>query len=171
MMFQIVVLMKTLESLLNRKEIKPVNPKGNQPWIFTGRTVMLKLQYFGLLFDAKSRLTGKDPDAGKDWGQKRAIEDEMVGWHHQLNRHEFEQTQREWKTRKPGMLQSVGSQRVGRDWATTKERRKADQTQTLPEAWADSEAPFLGFILPPPTFSSYWQGQWGLRLEVGDGFQ
>ena len=69
------------------------------------------------------------------------------------------------------MLQSVGSQRVGHDWATTKERRKADQTQTLPEAWADSETPFLGFIVPPPTFSSYWQGQWGPRLEVGDGFQ
>ena len=88
-----MVLEKTLESPLNRKEIKPVNPKGNEPWIFTGRTVMLKLQ------DAKSWLTGKDPDAGKDWGQKGAIEDEMVGRHHQLNRHEFEQTPRESERR------------------------------------------------------------------------
>ena len=57
------------------------------------------------------------------------------------------------------------------NWITTKEWRKADQTQALPEAWADSEAPFLGYILPPPTLSSYGQGQWGLWLEVVAGFQ
>ena len=74
--FQTVVLEKTLESPLDCKEIKPVNPKGNQPWIFTGRTDA------PILWppDAKSQLIGKDPDAGKDWRQKekRATEDEMV---------------------------------------------------------------------------------------------
>ena len=75
--FQIVVLKKTLESPLVCKEIKPVNPKGNQPWIFTGRTDA----EVPILWppDAKSRLSGKDPDAGKDWKlKKRAVEDVVV---------------------------------------------------------------------------------------------
>ena len=64
-----------------------VNPKGNQPWVFTGRTGALML----LPPNVKSWLAGKDPDAGKDWGQKKGTtEDEMVGWHHRLNGHEFE---------------------------------------------------------------------------------
>ena len=85
-----VVLEKTLQSPLNCKEIKPVNPKGNQPWIFIGRIdAKAKLQYFADT-DSKSWLTGKDPDSGKDWGQEEegATEDEMVGWYHQLNGHE-----------------------------------------------------------------------------------
>ena len=67
--------------------------------------------------DAKSQLTGKDPNAGKDWGQekKRATEDEMVGWHHRFGEHEFEQTPGESETGKPGLLQSMGSQRVRQD--------------------------------------------------------
>ena len=75
MSFRTVVLEKTFESPLDSKEIKPVNPKGNQSWIFIG--LMLKLQYFGYLIQ-KSQLTGKDPDAGKDWGQeeKEVAEDE-----------------------------------------------------------------------------------------------
>ena len=92
--FQIMVLAKTLESPLDFKEIKPVNSKGNQPWIFTGRT---DAETEGPLLwppDAKSQLIAKDPDTGKDWGQKEkeATEDEMVGWHHWLNEHESEQT-------------------------------------------------------------------------------
>ena len=77
--FQIVVLEKTLESPLNCKEIKPVNPKENQPWIFIGRTDAEAEAPILWLPDAKSRLNGKDPDAGKDWGQeeKGATEDEM----------------------------------------------------------------------------------------------
>ena len=77
--FWVVVLEKTLESPLNSKEIKPVNPIGNQPWIFIGRTDGEVLILWPL--DAKSWLIGKDPDAGKDWWQeeKRATEDEMVG--------------------------------------------------------------------------------------------
>ena len=76
------------------KEIKPVNPKGNQPWIFILRTDAEAEAPILWPPDEKSWLIGEDPDAGKDWGQeeKGATEDEMVGWHHQLNGHEFEQT-------------------------------------------------------------------------------
>ena len=83
-----IVLEKTLESPLDRKEIKSVNPKGKH-WIFIGRT-----DAEAPIPDAKSKLTGKDPDVGKDWGQeeKEATEDEMVGWHHWLNGHKSEQT-------------------------------------------------------------------------------
>ena len=90
--FQTVVLEKTLESPLDSKEIQPVNLKGNQPWIFIGRPDPEALLFWPS--DAKSHLTGKDPDAGKDWRQEenRVTEDEMVGWHHRLNGHEFEQT-------------------------------------------------------------------------------
>ena len=86
------VLEQTLESPLDCKEIHPVNPKGNQPWTFTGRTVAEALILWPP--DAKSWLTGKDPDSGKDWGQEeeKVTEDEMIGWHHRLNGHEFEQT-------------------------------------------------------------------------------
>ena len=87
-----MVMEKTLESPLDCQEIKPVNSKGNQSWTFIGRTdAELPLLWPP---DVKIRLTGKDPDAGKGWGQeeKRVTEDEMVGWHHWLNRHETEQT-------------------------------------------------------------------------------
>ena len=88
-----MVLEKTLESSLDNKEIKPVSPKGNQPWIFTEKTDTEAEAPIPLPPTAKSQLTGKDPDAGKDWEQeKKAAEDEMVGWHHWLNGHEFEQT-------------------------------------------------------------------------------
>ena len=93
--FQTVVLERTLESPLDSKEIKAVNPKGNQPRIFIERTdLKLKLQYFGHLM-LRERLTGKDPDAGENWGQEKkgVTEDEMAGWHHWLNEHEFEHTQ------------------------------------------------------------------------------
>ena len=75
-----MVLEKTLESPLDSKEIKPVNPKGNQPWIFIGRTDAEAEAPILWPPDVKSRLIGKDPDAGKDWRQKekRAAEDEMV---------------------------------------------------------------------------------------------
>ena len=89
--FQIVVLERTLESLLESKEIKLVNPKGNQPWMFIGRTDTVAEAPILWPLNAKSELTGKDLEAGKDWGQeeKRATEDEMVGWHHWLTGHEF----------------------------------------------------------------------------------
>ena len=83
---------RTLESPMDCKEIKPFNPKGNQPWIFIGRTGAEAPVFWPP--DAKSWLVGKDPDAGKDWGQveKGMTEDEMAGWHHQLDGHEFEWT-------------------------------------------------------------------------------
>ena len=85
--FQTVVLEKTLENPLDSKEIKPVNPKGNQPRVFIGRTDAEAEAPILWPPDVKSRLIGKDPDAGRDWGQeeKGATEDEMAGWHHQLN--------------------------------------------------------------------------------------
>ena len=91
--FLIMVLEKTLESPLDSKEIKPVSPKGNQHTIFTGRTDAEAKAPILWPPDVKSWLTGKDPDAGKDWRQKEkgTTEDEMVGWHHWLNGHEFEQ--------------------------------------------------------------------------------
>ena len=92
--FWTVILEKTLESPLDCKDIKPVNPKGNQPWIIIGRT---DAKVEALVFwppDTKSRLIGKYPDAGKDWEQEKngGTKDEMFGWHHQLNGHEFDQT-------------------------------------------------------------------------------
>ena len=88
-----VVLEKTLESPLDCKEIKPVNPKGNQPWIFIGKTDAGAEAPILWPPDVKSWLIGKDPDAEKDWGQeeKGVTEDEKIGWHHWLNGHEFEQ--------------------------------------------------------------------------------
>ena len=90
--FWTVVLEKTLESPLNCKEIQPVNPKGNQSWIFTGRTDAEAEAPKLWPPDAKNWLTGKIPDAVKDWRQeeKGRTEDKMVGWHHWLSSHEFE---------------------------------------------------------------------------------
>ena len=87
-----MVLEKTIENPLDCKS-KPVHSKGNQSWIFTGGTDAEAEAPILWPSDAKSLLIGKDPDAGKDWGQeeKGTIEDEMVGWHHQLNGHEFDQ--------------------------------------------------------------------------------
>ena len=91
-----MVVEKTLENILDRKEIKLVNPRGNQLWILIRRTDAEAETPILWPPDAKSWLIGKDPDAGKDWGQeeKGAAEDEMVGWHHWLNWHEFEQNSR-----------------------------------------------------------------------------
>ena len=198
--FWTVVLEKTLESPLDCKEIQPVHPKGNQSWIFIGRTdaeaeapilwlpgvslvaQMVKslpavretgfdpwvrkvpwirkwqptpvfvpgkshgwrslegyslwvyskesdmaewLHFLSWPPDVKNQLNGKDPDAGKDWRQeeKRMTEDKMFGWHHQLKEHEFEEAEGVG-TGKPGMLQSMGSQRVGQDWVTELTEKK-----------------------------------------------
>ena len=87
------LLEKTLESPLDCKEIKPVNPKGNQSWIFIGRTDAEAETSILWPPDVKNRLIGRDPDAGKDWRREEegTTENEMAGWHHQLNGHEFEQ--------------------------------------------------------------------------------
>ena len=90
--FWTVVLEETLESPLDCKEIHPVHPKGNQPWIFVGRTDAKAETLILWPPDVKNWLTGKDPDAGKDWRQeeKGTTEDKVIGWHHQLTGHEFE---------------------------------------------------------------------------------
>ena len=91
--FWIVMLKKTLESPLDCKEIQPVNPKGNQPWIFIGRTDAEAEAAILWPPDTNNWLTGKDPDAEKDWRweEKGMTEDETVGWHLWLNGLEFEQ--------------------------------------------------------------------------------
>ena len=91
--FWIVVVDKTLESPLDCKEIKPVSPKGNQPWIFIGRTDAEAEAPKRWPSDAKRWLTGKYPDAWKGWRQeeKGTTQNEIVEWHHQLNGHEFQQ--------------------------------------------------------------------------------
>ena len=91
--FWTVVLQKTLESPLDCKEIKPVHSEGNQSWISIGRTDAEAETSILWPLDAKNWVIRKDPDGGKDWRQeeKGTTEDEMVGWHHRLNGHEFEQ--------------------------------------------------------------------------------
>ena len=90
--FWTVVLEKTLKSPLDSKVIKSFNPKGNQPWIFIGRTDAEAKAPVSWPHDAKSWLIGKDTDAGKDWRQEERgnTDNKMVGWHHWLNGHEFE---------------------------------------------------------------------------------
>ena len=119
---QTVVLEKTLESSLDSKEIKPVNPKRNKPWIFTRRTDAEAPPLWPS--DAKSCLTGNDPDAGKDWEQeeKGATEDEGVGWHHQLNGHELSKFREIVKDREAcgaAVHRVTKSQAWLRDWTTT----------------------------------------------------
>ena len=120
--FLTVVLKKTLESPLDCKEIKSVNSKGNQSWIFIGRTDAKAETPILWPPDAKNWLLGKDPDAGKDWRQeeKGTTEDEMFGWHHRLDGHEFEQA--------PGVGDGQGSLAwcslwVGHDWMTEGRKR------------------------------------------------
>ena len=83
---------ETFESPLDSKEIQPVHPKGNQSWMFIGSSDAEAETPILWPPDAKNQLIGKDPDTGEDWGQeeKGMTEDEMVGWHHQLNDHELE---------------------------------------------------------------------------------
>ena len=117
--FRTVVLEKILEHPLDFKDNKSVSCKGNQPWIFTARTDA-KAEAPILWPPDLKRLTNwkKNPDAGKEWRQKEmgAAEDEMVGWHHQPN------SKRHWRTGEPGVLQSIGSQRVGHDLVTKQQQ-------------------------------------------------
>ena len=119
--FWTVVLEKTLESPLGCKDFKPVNPKGNQSWIFIGRT---NAEAEALILwppNAKNWLIGKDPGAGKDWRleEKQMTEDEMIWWHHQLNGQEFEQA--------PGVGDGQGSLACCRPWS----HKESDTTEWL----------------------------------------
>ena len=117
--FWTAVLEKTLKSPLDCKEIQPVHPKGNQSWIFIGRTDAEAETPILWLPDVKSWLNGKDPDAGKDCRQeeKGMTKDEMVGWHHQLNGHEFEQA--------PGVGDRQGGLACCSPWG----RKESDTTE------------------------------------------
>ena len=119
--FLTVVLEKTLESPLDCKEIKAVNPKGNQSWIFIGRTDAEAEVPILWPSDAKSWLTGKNPDADKDWRQeKKGTTRVWDGWMASLIRWAWvwASSGRWWWRGKPGVLQSMGSQRVGHNWVT-----------------------------------------------------
>ena len=117
--FWTVVLEKTLESPLDCKEIETVHPKGNQSWIFIGRTDAQAKTPLLWPPDVKNCLIRKDPDAGKDWGQeeKRVKEDEMGGRHHWLNGHEFEQTSGDSEGQGSLVCCRPWGRRVGHDWA------------------------------------------------------
>ena len=119
--FWAVVLEKTLESPLDCKEIQPVHPKGNQSWIIIERTEAEAETPILWPPDAKSWLTEKDLDAGKDWRQEEmgTTEDEMVGWHHQLDGHEFEWT--------PGVGDGPGSLAC----CSPRGRKESDTTEWL----------------------------------------
>ena len=125
--FWTVVLEKTLEGPLDCKEIQPVHPKGNQSWVFIGRTDVEAETPILWPSDAKSWLTGKDPDDGKDWGQeeKGTTEDEMVGWHHRLNGHGF------------GWTQGVGDGQGGLACCSSWGHKESDTTERLnwTECW------------------------------------
>ena len=123
--FWTVVLEKILESPLDCKEIQPVHPKGNQSWIFIGRTDAEAETPILWPPDVKNWLIGKDPDAGKDWRQyeKGTTEDEMVGWHHWLNGHEFEQA--------PGIGDGQGNLACCSPWGP----KELDMTEWL--NWTD----------------------------------
>ena len=119
------VLEKTLESPLDSKETKSVNPKGNQPWIFFARTDDEAEAPLLWPPDWKSQLIGKHSDAGKDWRQeeKGMIEEEMVGWYHRLNVHEFEQALRDGERQ--------GSLACYSPWGL----KKSDRTEQLNNRW------------------------------------
>ena len=116
-----MLLEDTLESPLDCKEIQPVHPKVNQSWIFIGRTDAEAEAPILMSTDVKSQLIGKDPDAEKDWRQaeKGVTEDEMVGWHHRLNGHEFEQA--------PGDGDGQGSLACYNPWG----HKESDTTERL----------------------------------------
>ena len=117
--FWTVVLEKTLGSPLDCKELEPVHPKGDQSWIFIGRTDAETETPVLWSPDVKSRVTGKDGAAGETGGRRRKWwQDKMAGWQHGLSGHGFEQVLETVRTGKPGVLQSTGSQRVGHVWAT-----------------------------------------------------
>ena len=119
--FWTVVLEKTLESPLDCKEIQPVHSEGDQHWVFIERIYAEAETPILWLPHAKSWLIGKDPDAGRDWGQgeKGTTEDEMAGWHHQLNGHEFGWT--------PGVGDGQGDLACRDSWG----RKESDTTERL----------------------------------------
>ena len=147
------MLEKTLKRSLDGKEIKPVNPEGNHPGTFTGRTdaevPILRPP------DEKSQLIGKDHDAGKDWRQKEkgATEDEIVGWHHRLHGHEFEQTLGESEGQ--GSL-ACCSPSQGRDNQPAPPASEASLRLTERPAWACPHEDILTWHIKQPLLKFVW---------------
>ena len=133
--FWTVVLEKTLKSPMDCKKIQPVHPKGDQSWVFIGRTDAEAETPILWPPHVKSWLIGRDPDAGRDWGQeeKETTEDEMAGWHHRLDGRVCVNSGSWWWTWWPGVLQFMGSQRVRHDWMT-------ELTDTMEDGWDDYTA-------------------------------
>ena len=140
-----VVLEKTLESPLDCKEIQPVHPKGDQSWVFTGRTNAEAETPILWLLDAETWLIGKDPDAGKDWGQKEKgkTEDKMVGWHYQHNGHGFAWT--------PGVGDGQGGLACCDSWG----HKESDTTERL--NWTEPQPSF------PKLLYSWFPLIWDVR--------
>ena len=143
--FRTVVLEETLESPLDCKEIKPVNTKGNQSWIVIGRTDAEAEAPIFWPPDAKSQIFGKDPDVGRDRRQedKGMTEDEMAGWHHWINGHEFEQTLGNGEGQ--GSLVYCGPwghKELDTNWVTEQQQQQQQQQQGLCHFLKD-------FVLPP----------------------
>ena len=134
-----MVLEKTLESPLDYKEIKLVNPMGNQPWIFIGRTDAKAEASIPWPPDGKSWPIRKDPDAGKDWRQEKWMtEDEMTGWHHQLNGHEFEQAPGDGKGREAWRAvcpEVSNSQTWLGNWTTAQRKIREEGYSSLKANW------------------------------------
>ena len=150
--FWTVVLGKILKSPLDCKGIKPANPKGNQSWIFTGRTDAEAEAPIRWPPDAKNWLIGKDPDAGKDWRQEKkgTTKDEMVEWHHWLDGHEFEQA--------PGIGDGQGSLACCSPWG----RKELDTTERL--NWGSQNIVFQSYL--DEIFTSLFPSEWLLLILI-----
>ena len=150
--FWTVVLEKTLETPLDCKEIQAVNPKGNQSWIFIGRTDAEAPILWPL--DVKNRLNGKDPDDGKDWRQEeKGTTRGWDDWMPSLTQSTWVWVSSGscWWTGKPGVLQSMGLQRVGHDWATELNGTDADTLKTKSKSYKTLN------INPVSTYSMQWR--------------
>ena len=137
-------------------DIQPVHPKGDQSWVFTGRTDAKAESPILWPPHVKSWLIGKDPDAGRDWGQeeKGTTEDEMAGWHHWLDGHwVWVNSGSWWWTGRPGVLRFMGLQRVGHDWATELNWGRMDtytcMTESLPCSPGTVTTLFIGYTKTP----------------------
>ena len=159
--FWTVVLEKALESPLEGKEIQPVLPKGDQSWVFIGRTDIEAETPIFRPPDAKYWLIWKDPDAGKDWGQeeKGTTEDEMFGWHHQLNGYGF------------GWTPGVGDGQGGLVCCSSSGRKESDTTEWLNWAELNTNVSSLSSLHPLNGILSAGRERWFLTIVLFPQFR
>ena len=125
--FWIVVLERTLKSLLDCKEIKPLDPKENQSWIFIGSTDVKAETPVFWSPDVKNWFIGKDTDAGKDWGQEEKRGQQRMRWLDYITNSmgmNWANSRKQWRTGEPGTLQSMGSQTIGHNFATEQQQQQ-----------------------------------------------